>query len=234
MSRAAFDGYIKAKLSVALEILSDGRTLRRFWDDAGLDVNVFKTQILVKGITADVPHKAAHDIIANTPSHFSPMLTLGRFTAEGYEGLGVPLGTDAFVQRFVKDKCLAIMDDVDKLDSVQDGFVHYQLLRFCQATRLQYLNGQVPIENQNHLQQQHVDHKIAEALLKKGTNNAYRTWTQQDRAWVDMVLHLPHEHGGFGVTHNTVSRHHDAASHTTNARFVAFWLENLPQFLSKT
>ena len=40
-------------------------------------------------------------------------------------------------------------EDVDKLDSVQDGFIHYQLLRFCQATRLQYLNGQVPIENQN-------------------------------------------------------------------------------------
>ena len=103
---------------------------------------------------------------------------------------------------------------------MQDGFIHYQLLRFCQATRLQYLNGHVPLENQNHLQQQHVDYKIAEALLKKGTNNAYRTWTQQDRAWVDMVLHLPHEHGGFGVTHNTVSRH--AASYTTNARFVAF------------
>ena len=29
--------------------------------------------------------------------------------------------------------------------------------------------------------------------------------------------------GVFDVTHNTVSRHHDAASHTTNARFVAFW-----------
>ena len=148
------------------------------------------------------------------------MLTPGSFTAEGYVGLGVPLGTDAFVQRFVKEKCLAIMEDVDKLDSVQDGFIHYQLLRFCQATRLQYLNGQVPIENQNHLQQQHVDHKIAEALLKKGTDNAHRNWTRQDRAWVDMVLHLPHEHGGFGVTHNTVSRH--AASYTTNARFVAF------------
>ena len=62
-------------------------------------------------------------------------------------GLGVPLGTDAFVQRFVKDKCLAIIEDVDKLDSVQDGFIHYQLLRFCQATRLQYLNGHVPLEN---------------------------------------------------------------------------------------
>ncbi len=42
----------------------------------------------------------------------------------------------------------------------------------------------------------------------------------QDRAWVDMRLHESHEEGGFGVSHNTITRH--AASYTTNARFVAF------------
>jgi hypothetical protein len=51
------------------------------------------------------------------------------------------------------------------LDNIQDCFIHYQLLRFCQATRLQYLNGQVQLANQQVLQQQHVDHKIANALL---------------------------------------------------------------------
>ena len=73
---------------------------------------------------------------------------------------------------------MAIMEDVDA--GQRAG--HYQLFRFCQATRLPYLNGQVPIENQNYLQQQHVDHKIAEALLKKGTINAYRTRTGESRA----------------------------------------------------
>jgi hypothetical protein len=48
--------------------------------------------------------------------------------------------TDAFIQHFVKDKCEAIMEDVDKVDNIQDGFIHYQLIRFCQATSLQYLN----------------------------------------------------------------------------------------------
>jgi len=43
----------------------------------------------------------------------------------------------------------------------------------------------------------------------------------QDRAWVDMQLHESHEEGGFGVSHNTITRH--AASYTTNARFVASW-----------
>ena len=49
------------------------------------------------------------------------------------------------------------------------------------------------------MQQQHVDYKIAEALLKKRTNNAHQTWALNHRAWVDMVIHLPHDHGGFGI-----------------------------------
>jgi hypothetical protein len=60
---------------------------------------------------------------------------------------------DAFIQHFVKDKCQAIMEEVDKLDNMQDGFIHYQLIRFCQATRLHYLNGHVQLANQNVLQQ---------------------------------------------------------------------------------
>jgi hypothetical protein len=112
------------------------------------------------------------------------------------------------------------MEDVDKLDNIQDCFIHYQLIRFCQATRLQYLNGQVQLANQQVPQQQHVDHKIAKALLKKATRETYKTWTQQDSVWVDMRLHESHDEGGFGVPNNTISRH--AAVYATNARFVAF------------
>ena len=35
-----------------------------------------------------------------------------------------------------------------------------------------------------------------------------------------MVLHLPHDHGGFGVTSNAISR--KAALYTTTACFTAF------------
>jgi hypothetical protein len=93
------------------------------------------------------------------------------------------------------------------------------LLRFCQGTRLQYINGHVQLANQNVLQQ-HVDHKIINALLKKSTRDAYKTCNQQDRAWVDMRFHESHDEGGFGVTNNTITR--SAAAYTTNARFVAF------------
>ena len=87
-----------------------------------------------------------------TRGDLSPLLSPASFVVDCYIGLGVPIGTDAFIQHFVKDKCQAIMEDVDKLDNIQDGFIHYQLIRFCQATRLQYLNGHVQLANQNVLQ----------------------------------------------------------------------------------
>ena len=41
------------------------------------------------------------------------------------------------------------MDDVDKLVDIQDDFIHYQILRFCQTTRLQYINGHILLGNPN-------------------------------------------------------------------------------------
>ncbi len=135
----ADDGYIKAKLSVALEVLSDIKHVLK--EDAGLSLNFdstqkSKTKFLVKGISAADAHAAAMRMLAANPSldRLRPLLSPACFVVEGYIGLGVPIGTDAFIQHFVKDKCQAIMDDVDKLDNIQDGFIHYQLLRFCQAT----------------------------------------------------------------------------------------------------
>ena len=64
----------------------------------------------------------------------------------------MPIGTDAFVQSFVAKTCRSIIDDVEKLDSIQDGFIHYQLLRFCQATRLQYTNSHILLRNRYVLQ----------------------------------------------------------------------------------
>jgi len=52
------------------------------------------------------------------------------------------------------------------------------------------------------LQQQHVDCKIADALLKKGTKQHADGWDASSKAWAHMVLHLPHAEGGFGVTFN--------------------------------
>ena len=86
-----------------------------------------------------------------TLTHLAPHFQDMTFSAEGYVGLGVPLGTDTSVQDFDTDKIKDIIDDVDKLDTIEDGFIHYQLLRFCQATRLQYLNSHILLHNQNAL-----------------------------------------------------------------------------------
>ena len=158
----ADDGYIKAKLSAALEVFADIKHV--LLEDAGPDLND-ETKILVNGISAAEAHTAAQRLLTADPSlaHLGPLLAPKAFVDDGYIGLGVHIGTDAFVQHFVKKKCQEIMDDVDKLDNIQDGFIHYQLVRFCQATRLQYLNGQIDLANQNVLQQQHVDWKISNA-----------------------------------------------------------------------
>ena len=103
----------------------------------------------------------------------------------------------------MRDTCRKVINDVDKLDPIEDGFVQNKLLRFCQAIRLQYLNSHVSLDNQLVLQQQHADYKIGKALLKNGTDNAQQKWASNHREWVDKTWshpHLPHDHGGFGVT----------------------------------
>ena len=100
-------------------------------------------------------------------AHLGPLLAPKAFVDDGHIDLGVPIGTDAFIQHFVKKKCQEIMEDADKLGNNQGCVIRYQLIRFCRATRLKYLNGQVQLANQQVLQQQHVDHKITNALLKK-------------------------------------------------------------------
>ena len=59
----------------------------------------------------------------------------------------MPIVTDAFVQNFVAKTCRAIIDDVEKLDTIQDGFIRYRLLRFCQVTLLQYINSHILLGN---------------------------------------------------------------------------------------
>ncbi len=132
----------------------------------------------------------------------------------------MPIDTDIFVRNFVAKTCRDIIDDVEKLDAIQDGFIHYQLLRFCQATLLQYINAHIMLNNRCVLQQQHVDCKIADALLKKGTKQHADGWDASSKDWAHMVLHLTHAEGGFGVTFNSVTK--DAAFYTTTSRFVAW------------
>ena len=131
-----------------------------FKADAGLELNVAKTSILPKGVTAQAAFDMAQTIMQATASmaHLRNDFLVDSFCPEGFIGIGVPIGTDAFVQSFVGSKCRDIIDDVEKLEAIQDGFIHFQLIRFCQATRLQYINSHIMLGNRCVLQQQHVDY----------------------------------------------------------------------------
>ncbi len=60
------DGYIKAKLRVALQVLAEFKAV--FKTDAGLELNVSKTSILPKGTTAQVVFDMAQTIMQATPN----------------------------------------------------------------------------------------------------------------------------------------------------------------------
>ncbi len=64
----------------------------------------------------------------------------------------------------------------------------------------------------------HVDCKIADALLKKGTNQHVDGWDTSSKVWTHIVLHLLHVEGGYGITFNDVTK--DTAFYTTTSRFV--------------
>jgi hypothetical protein len=147
-------------------------------------------------------------------------VSLDSFLPDGFVGIGVPIGTDTFVRQFVAKTCRDIIEDVEKLDTIEDGFIHLQLLRFCQTTRMQFLKSHILLDNRCVLQEQHVDCKIADTLLKKGTKYHAAGWDSSSKDWAHMVLHLPHTEGGFGVPFNYVTQ--DAAFYTTTSRFVSW------------
>ncbi len=91
----ADDGYIKAKLSVALEVLSDIKHVLK--EDAGLSLNFdstqkSKTKFLVKGISAADAHATAMRMLVANPSldHLRPLLSLRALWLTATLALGFP------------------------------------------------------------------------------------------------------------------------------------------------
>ena len=58
----------------------------------------------------------------------------------------VPIGTLDFVHAYVRAKAVEIGNDVQKLSIITDPKIHYDLLRFCQHTRLGFLGRNLPPE----------------------------------------------------------------------------------------
>jgi hypothetical protein len=118
-------------------------------------------------------------------------VSLVSFCPEGFIGIGVPIGTHGFVRNFVSKTCRDIIDDVEKLDVIQDDLTQYELLRFCQGTHLQYTYFHILIANRYVLQQHHVDCKIGDTLLKKGAKEHTDELRRLGYSWEDLVTHGP-------------------------------------------
>jgi hypothetical protein len=79
----ADDGYIKAKLSVALQVLAELKAV--FKEDAGLDLNVAMTAILpANGVTQQAAFDVPHGIIVASPAftHLRAEIALDSFCPE--------------------------------------------------------------------------------------------------------------------------------------------------------
>jgi hypothetical protein len=85
---------------------------------------------------------------------------LSRISTESIEVLGTLVGNDGFIQTFIAQNCLKIMGDIWKHACLTDGFVHTQMLKFCQNTRAQYISANINMPDSDNVitaQHKHVD-----------------------------------------------------------------------------
>ncbi len=78
-------------MSVALQVLAELKYVLK--QDAGLELNVSKTSILPKGVTAQAAFDVAQNIIQATPTlaHLSGDVLLASFCPKTFVGIGVPI-----------------------------------------------------------------------------------------------------------------------------------------------
>jgi len=74
------------------------------------------------------------------------------------------------------------------------------------------------LNNRCVLEEEDVDCKISDSILKKDTKDHTDDWDTSSRVWTHMVLHLSHPEGGYGVTFNDVTK--DSTYYTVTSLFV--------------
>ncbi len=145
--------------------------------------------------------------------------------------MGVPIGTSEFVNAFVRSKAHAIEQHVQKLRIIQDPKIHYDLLRFCQHTRLAFLARNVPPDimmrpadasfdpgrgdwGSGILERSStvpvpvlIQSSIVHAILQRGLGATFATLSAHELAWCCVIVELPHHKGGYvfaSIEHGSV------------------------------
>ena len=218
----ADDGNAVGRLSLALQFLGEGQPL--FKEDGNLDFNMVKTKFLAKGpISARHLYERAQHFLRTIPAiqHLANEFTQEMFSVEGIEVLGTPIGTDNYIRNFVAHNCLKIVRDIEKLEPLSDGLVHFQLIQKTMNRRTQYMSANITLPPQEHFVQariRHVDTAIQNTILKKGTRNSFGQWPKRDYDMAVTRLQMPHAMGGFGLTPNVIAQ--SSAKAAMGTRFL--------------
>ena len=230
---AAFadDAYIYDRLHSALKVFVDIR--QRLTEDANLHMNLNECQIYIPGVSLE----RAHELVRQKLDQDSSLASLSDIlapsanviTVTGMRCVGVPIGIPEFVTAYVRAKAVEIGNDVQKLSIITDAKIHYDLLRFCQHTRLGFLNRALPPEvmmtstngvfssgvcqalRKSKIQDwgsgmfdmvgpSHVQERITHAILQRGLGGSFDRKPAADKEWCRMIVELPHHRGGLAIT----------------------------------
>ncbi len=187
---------------------------QRLWEDAKLRFNMSKVKIYMPGVSRERARELILQHIDRDPSLESLRELydldtadpdLGIINVTGLKSVGVPIGTPEFVDAFVRSKADDIQQDVQKLRITQDPKIHYDLLRFCQHTRIAFLARNVPPD----VMMKHTDGNpaapilvqdaIVQAIPQRGLGDIYNTLPQHVLEWCRTIVELPHHEGGLAV-----------------------------------
>ena len=101
------------------------------------------------------------------------------------------------------------MKDVEKFESLTDGFTHFQLELKTMNTRTQYMSANITLPHQENFlsaQHIHIDKVIVKGILQKGTRGSFHHWGQDDYDLAVTRLQMPHALGCFGLTPNVLEQ----------------------------
>jgi hypothetical protein len=167
--------------------------------------------ILPKGPPDCHVYERAQHFLQNDPDleGIANDFTQEMFTVQDIEVLGTPLGTDVYVRDFVAQNCIKMTRDMQKVETLTDGFTHFQLIQKTMNTSTQYMSVNITLSPQEQFlsaQHVHVDMAIANAILKKGTRDSFQLWGKDDHDLVVTIIQKTHTLGGFGLTPNVITQ----------------------------
>jgi len=235
----ADDGFVYDSLTSVLHIWV--QLSHAFKNDADLAMQLGKCRLLVQGnFTREEARAKVLQIIDGDDalSSLRPLIAEvdgpnDVIQVDGITGVGVPIGSPDFVQQFVATKASEIIRDVDKVQVVTDPLIHFHLLRFCQNTRMAYINRSVPPEVMaaGPCNLQHVDEAIVKAILGRGTKlthefgSSSEKWSTRAFDWYSSIVQKACHRGGLGITPNAASS--ISAYYSATAQYVS-WVHQLP------